>query len=125
MQGYYNNKTATEKVLKNGWFHTGDLAQKTYYGEVKILGRIKDTIVLLGGENVEPEKIETYINRSELIDNAVVVGQNQKRLKALVVPNKEKIMDFAENKKIAYQDYESLINSQQIYDQIKQEIDQN
>jgi len=125
MQGYYNNKAATEKVLKNGWFYTGDLGQKTYYGEIKILGRIKDTIVLLGGENVEPEKIETYINRSELIDNSVVVGQNQKRLKALVVPNKEKIMLIAENKKITYQNYESLINSKEIYDQIKHDIDRN
>jgi len=125
MQGYYNNKQATEKVLKDGWFHTGDLAVKTYYGEVKILGRIKDTIVLSGGENVEPEKIETYINRSELIDNSVVIGQNQKRLKALVVPNKEKVMDIAANKKIAYKDYESLINLQEIYDQIKKDIDEN
>ncbi|MBN2546429.1 MAG: AMP-binding protein [Spirochaetes bacterium] len=125
MQGYYSNKAATDKVLTNGWFHTGDLAVKTYYGEVKILGRIKDTIVLSGGENIEPEKIETYINRSELVENSVVIGQNQKRLKALVVPNREKIIDMAADKKISYSDYESLINSDKIYDQIRKEINEN
>ena len=125
MQGYYSNRSVTKEVIKGGWFYTGDLAQKTYYGEIKIIGRIKDTIVLLGGENVEPEKIETYLNRSELIENAVVFGQNQKKLKALIVPNKEKIIGLAEDKKIEYKDYEGLINTREIYNEIKHEIDRN
>jgi long-chain acyl-CoA synthetase len=125
MKGYYKNEEATDRVLKDGWFHTGDLAARTYYGDIMILGRIKDTIVLIGGENVEPEKIETYLMQGNLISNAVVVGQNQKRLKALIVPEKEKIMELASEKKIEYKDYVNLINSQDIYNEIQKEIDEN
>jgi len=125
MKGYYKNEEATNKILKNGWFHTGDLVTRTYYGEIKVLGRIKDTIVLLGGENVEPEKIETHITKSVYISNAVVIGQNQKRLKALIVPDKDKIIELAATKNIVYENYESLINSTEIYEEIKREIDEN
>ena len=89
MKGYYKSEEATEKVLKDGWFNTGDIGIYTYNDCLKIVGRSKDTIVLLNGENIEPIPIEAKICESSLIDQCMVVGQDQKQLGALVVPSLE------------------------------------
>ncbi|MDZ4724737.1 MAG: long-chain fatty acid--CoA ligase [Leptospira sp.] len=87
MAGYYKNPEATNKVLKDGWMNTGDLGLMTANDCLKIVGRTKETIVLLGGENVEPVPIEAKLLESEWIDQIMVVGQDRKFLSALVVPN--------------------------------------
>ncbi|MGI8905430.1 MAG: AMP-dependent synthetase/ligase [Candidatus Sumerlaeaceae bacterium] len=88
MSGYYNNVEATAKVLsEDGWFNTGDLGWIAASGDLVISGRAKDTIVLVGGENVEPEPIEDAARKSPLIQQIVCVGQDQKTVGALVVPN--------------------------------------
>jgi len=88
MSGYYNNQDATDKVLKSdGWFVTGDLGWLTHDGDLVITGRAKDTIVLSSGENVEPEPIEDACRKSPLIQQIMLVGQDQKTLGALVVPD--------------------------------------
>ena len=87
MRGYYQNPERTREVLTDdGWFNSGDLGHRDRHGNYWITGRAKDTIVLAGGENVEPEPIETLIKTSPLIEQAVVVGQDQKALGALIVP---------------------------------------
>lgn len=88
MLGYYKKPEWTAKVIdQQGFFNTGDLGLLTWDNEIKILGRVKDTIVLLGGENVEPLPIENKLKENELIAQAVVVGQDQKYLGALLVPD--------------------------------------
>ncbi|TGM68747.1 long-chain fatty acid--CoA ligase [Leptospira levettii] len=87
MAGYYKNPEATNKVLVAGWLNTGDLGIFTSNHNLRIVGRSKETIVLLGGENVEPVPIESKILESEWIDQCMVVGQDQKFLSALVYPN--------------------------------------
>jgi long-chain acyl-CoA synthetase len=90
MRGYYENPTRTKEVLTDdGWFNSGDLGHCDANGNFWITGRAKDTIVLAGGENVEPEPIETLIKTSPLIEQAVIVGQDQKALGVLIVPNKD------------------------------------
>lgn len=90
MRGYYENPSRTKEVLTDdGWFNSGDLGHCDGNGNFWITGRAKDTIVLAGGENVEPEPIETLIKTSPLIEQAVVVGQDQKALGVLIVPNKD------------------------------------
>lgn len=89
MRGYYLDEDATAKVIRDGWFNTGDLGLMTYNHSLKIVGRTKETIVLLGGENVEPVPIENKLTQSELILQSMVVGQDQKYLAALIVPNPE------------------------------------
>jgi long-chain acyl-CoA synthetase len=87
MRGYYENPSRTKEVLSDdGWFNSGDLGHRDEHGNFWITGRAKDTIVLAGGENVEPEPIETLIKTSPLIEQAVVVGQDQKALGVLIVP---------------------------------------
>lgn len=86
MQGYYKDPETTSRVLRDGWFNTGDIGMVTFNDCLKILGRSKDTIVLLNGENVEPTPIESRLVHSPLIDHCMVVGQDQKHLAALIVP---------------------------------------
>lgn len=93
MQGYYRETEKTNAIIdSNGWLNSGDLLMWTAQGDLKFAGRAKDTIVLSGGENVEPEPIENSLKQSEYFTHVVVVGQDQKTLGALIVPNKEKIL---------------------------------
>ena len=96
MKGYYNQPDETAKVLlPDGWINTGDLGMLTYDNEIKITGRAKDTIVLRGGENVEPLPIEQKLTESIYVDHAILQGQDQKMLGVLLVPNQESLLDFA------------------------------
>lgn len=96
MKGYYNQPELTAEVLQEGWFNTGDLAIRSWNGDLMIRGRAKDTIVLRSGENVEPFPIECKINESLYITQSVVVGQDKNCLGALILPCKEEILKFAE-----------------------------
>jgi long-chain acyl-CoA synthetase len=87
MKGYYKDPEATARVLRDGWLATGDLGVMTFNDCLRIVGRCKETIVLLGGENVEPLPIESKLLESPLIDQCMVVGQDQKHLGVLVVPS--------------------------------------
>jgi long-chain acyl-CoA synthetase len=87
MQGYFRSPEETAKVVRKGWLNTGDLGVFTFNDCLKILGRTKDTVVLLSGENIEPVPIENRISQSELVANCMVVGQDKKYLGLLVVPD--------------------------------------
>jgi long-chain acyl-CoA synthetase len=88
MQGYYKNPEATAKAIDpQGWFDTGDLGYVSKWDDLVITGRAKDTIVLSNGENIEPQPIEDACIRSTYIDQVVLVGQDQKQLGVLIVPN--------------------------------------
>ncbi len=94
MQGYYKKPEATEKAIDSeGWFNTGDLGWITSTGDLVLTGRAKDTIVLSNGENIEPQPLENACLRSPYIDQIMVVGQDQRCLGALIVPN----MDILQN----------------------------
>jgi long-chain acyl-CoA synthetase len=93
MKGYYKNGEATLKVLKDGWMNTGDIGVFTKSGQLAIRGRAKDTIVLRSGENLEPVPIETLLAQHPLIEQAVVVGQDQKNLGVLIWPEYDKLVD--------------------------------
>ncbi len=89
MLGYWNNKEETDKVLKNGWLHTGDIGvfENNY---LKITDRKKDILITPGGDNISPLKIENELINSEIIDQAIVYGDNKPYLVALLVLNYEK-----------------------------------
>jgi len=120
MKGYYRNPEKTaEAFTVDGWLHTGDLAIMTIHNELKIKGRIKDTIVLRGGENLEPLPIEMKLGESRYIKAAVVVGQDKKFLGSLILVDEEEIKNYADENGIQYDTYEDLLNSepiQKLYD---------
>ena len=97
MQGYYNNPEATAKAIDNeGWFNSGDLGWLTEQNDLVLTGRAKDTIVLTNGENIEPQPIEDACSRSPYIDQIMLVGQDQKSLGALIIPNIEALEKWAQ-----------------------------
>jgi long-chain acyl-CoA synthetase len=96
MQGYYQNPEATTKAIDpEGWFDTGDLGWLSPGNDLVLTGRAKDTIVLTNGENIEPQPIEDACIRSPYIDQMMLVGQDQKCLGALIVPNFEALQQWA------------------------------
>lgn len=123
MEGYYKKPDVTAEVLTNdGWLNTGDLVLFTHDGEFRIVGRSKETIVLLGGENIEPQPIEDAILQSDAIDQVMVVGQDQKFLGALVVPNEEKMIEFAQAEGLSYVETEEILGDERFHGHIHEEI---
>ncbi|MFP4383369.1 MAG: AMP-dependent synthetase/ligase [Spirochaetia bacterium] len=117
MKGYYKKPEETAKIMKeDGFLDTGDLGKLTWNNELKILGRVKDTIVLLGGENVEPTPIEEKLKESEYIDQAILLGQDQKFLAALIVPDNESVESWAKQNNISYIDFDQLLQSPEVHD---------
>ena len=124
MKGYYKRPDLTEQIIdSNGWLNTGDLGIMTYDDEIKISGRAKDTIVLLGGENIEPIAIEFAICGSDYIESAVLLGQDKRYVCALIVPSRDAILEYAKENGPAFLDYEKLLDEQFIKDLIRKEID--
>ncbi len=90
MLGYWNKKKETEKVIINGWLHTGDIGEiDPNDGYLKITDRKKDIIVSAGGDNISPAKIENMITNEPEIEQCMVYGDKKNYLVALIVPNKE------------------------------------
>ena len=102
MNGYYKNPEATQKAIDpEGWFDTGDLGLITPTNNVVLTGRAKDTIVLLNGENIEPQPIEDACVRSPYIDQIMLVGQDQRSLGAVIVPNLDALLKWAQGQSLA------------------------
>ncbi len=88
MLGYWNNEEETNKVLKDGWLHTGDIGIFEN-GYLKITDRKKDILITPGGENISPVKIENELSNSKFIDQSIVYGDNKPYLVALLVLSEE------------------------------------
>ena len=122
MKGYYKRPDLTRLVLdENGWLNTGDLGIWTHRGEFALNGRAKDTIVLAGGENLEPVPIEAKLCESEFIEQAIVLGQDKKYLAALIVLNKQRIEEYLKEKEIPYL-ADKLYQMQEVRSLIEQTI---
>jgi len=101
MRGYYKNKEKTSEVLKDGWFHTGDIGYIDDDGFLYITGRIKSMIVLGGGKKVFPEEIEEVMSKSKLIKEMCVVGlkamsglkAGTEEVFAVIVPNTDEFTE--------------------------------
>ena len=123
MKGYYKNPEMTAKVMTvDGWLDTGDLAIFTIHDELQIKGRIKDTIVLRGGENLEPLPIEMKLAESRYIKAAVVVGQDKRYLGALILINSDEVQTYAEENGIQYDTFENFLNSEVVHKLFETEI---
>ena len=124
MKGYYKQPELTAEVISEGeWFNTGDLVIKTYNGEIIVKGRQKDTIVLRSGENVEPLPIEDKLSESIYISQAVVVGQDENCLGALIIPDLDNICQYAKQQNIDFSDKKQLLKDEEIKKLIYKEME--
>jgi|TARA_B100001093_G_scaffold352391_1_gene336857 long-chain acyl-CoA synthetase len=89
MLGYWNQKEETEKVLKEGWLHTGDIGELDQNNYLKITDRKKDIIVNLGGDNISPSKIENILCLNQFIKQSFVYGDKKNYLVSIIICDKE------------------------------------
>ena len=121
MLGYYENEEETNKVLKDGWFYTGDLGYIDKDGFIFITGRQKNMIVLKNGKKIFPEEIETLVNRIDLVEECMVFGmpdevdKNDVKLSVKVVYNKDEVIQKYGD--ISFDEIRDII-----WDRIKNEV---
>ena len=118
MQGYYKNEEATNEAIVDGWFHSGDIGKFDEDGLLRITDRKKSLIVTSGGKNVAPQPMEVSLTSSKYIEQCNVVGDDRNFISALIVPNKENLISWAEDKGLASLDYKSLCAHPDAYDMI-------
>ncbi|MBU5637528.1 long-chain fatty acid--CoA ligase [Geomonas sp. Red69] len=122
MIGYYKDETATREVLSDGWLRTGDIGRLE--GEfVVISDRKKDLIVTAGGKNIAPQPIENLLKRDKYISQAYVYGDKRPYLTALLVPTLEKLLEFAQEKRIVYTDLEELVVHEPVLELYRQRVE--
>lgn len=122
MKGYYKMEAETQEAIKDGWFCTGDVGNLDEEGFLTITDRKKDLIVTAGGKNVAPQPIENILKTNAYVSNAVIIGDKRKFISALVVPNFEKLVEYADANNINYSDYSDLVENDQIMNFVESEI---
>ena len=123
MKCYYKQPELTAEAVQEGWFNTGDLVVRTVGEEIIVKGRAKDTIVLRSGENVEPLPLENKLVESPYIAQAVVVGQDQNSLGALIIPQKENIKKFAEEQGLDTENFSAVLKSEEVRNLMFKELE--
>jgi long-chain acyl-CoA synthetase len=123
MKGYYKKEAETREVFEDGWFKTGDIGHIDGDGFLVITDRKKDIIVTSGGKNVAPQPIENLLKTIPYVSTAVVIGDRKRFVAALIVPNFEKLEEYARNVGIAFKDRGELVRNEQVVNFIKAEVD--
>ena len=124
MLGYYKRPDATAEVIdKEGWFHTGDIGIMDEGKYLKITDRKKEIFKTSGGKYIAPQMIENKMKEISLIEQAMVIGENQKFASALIVPSFVKIKELYAKQGKTYPGNEEAIRNPEIIKTIKDGID--
>ena len=107
MKGYFKDSQATAECMRDGWFRTGDLGSLDATGRLRVLGRAKDTIVLSTGKKVSSSIVEQVLSHCPVIQSAVVLGNQRKFLSAVIVPQWDKVQEFAAERNLPLLDLDS------------------
>jgi len=108
MRGYYKDPEGTQETFQDGWFKTGDIGYLEN-GFLFITDRKKELIITAGGKNIAPQPIENLLKRDKYISQAIVFGDRKPYLTALLVPTLERLIEFALENKINYNDLADLV----------------
>lgn len=95
MHGYWRNPTESERVLKDGWLHTGDIGEIDTAGRIRITDRKKDLIVNDKGDNIAPQKVEGMLTLQPEIGQAMIHGDRRPHIVGLLVPDAEWTREWA------------------------------
>ncbi len=123
MRGYYKMEDETREAIKDGWFYTGDIGYLDEDGFIVITDRKKDIIVTAGGKNVAPQPIENALKTNTYVADVLVIGDKRKFMSALIVPNFEKLEEYASFNKIPYETRLDLIKKEEIVKFLEAEVD--
>lgn len=119
MTGYYNKPEATaEAFMEDGFFRTGDAGYLNENNEIILTERIKDLYKTSNGKYIAPQMIETRMTEDRFIDQIAVIGDERKFVSALIVPNFQKLREYADEHNIAYTSNEELTANKELRDYI-------
>lgn len=113
MLGYYKNKKATAAVLRDGWFHTGDLGYCDADGNYHITGRSKNVIVTKGGKNIYPEELEAYLNNDPVVLESLIFGEakdGDETVAVEVVPDEDAIREKTGKEELSSDDVQKAVH---------------
>lgn len=116
--GYWKNPEASREAFEDGWFKTGDIAEISDAGVIRIVDRKKDLIVTAGGKNVAPQNIENMLKSSPLISQAVVHGDRRNYLTALITLDEEALRKFAEKHGLPDGSFAALTQLSQVHKEV-------
>lgn len=123
MMGYLNDKEKTNEVLKDGYFHTGDIGIVDKDGFLKITDRKKEMFKTSGGKYIAPQLIENAMKQSRFIEQIMVIGDGEKMPAAFVQPDFEFVKQWASRKGLSLSSNEEVANSKEVRERIKEEIE--
>jgi long-chain acyl-CoA synthetase len=123
MQGYYKEPEMTAEVIKNGWFHTGDIGilEGRY---LKITDRKKEMFKTSGGKYIAPQAMENKFKESPLIEQLIVVGADRNYPAALIVPSFDGLREYCKRKEIAYTTDAEMIQNEQVQEKYLSEVEE-
>jgi long-chain acyl-CoA synthetase len=121
--GYYRDPEATAATLQDGWLRTGDVAEEDPDGQLRIVDRKKAIFVTAGGKNVSPSLVENTLKVSPYVKEAVVVGDGEKFLAALVQIDFENVGQWATERRLPYTNFKSLTQLPEVLDLVSAEVD--
>lgn len=124
MMGYYKDQEKTNEVLKEGYFHTGDIGVIDNDGFLKITDRKKEMFKTSGGKYIAPQVIENAMKQSTFIDQIMVIGEGQKFPAALIQPNFETVEAWAAKKGITLTKGEVWSDNKKVHEKIFDEVSQ-
>ncbi len=125
MQGYFKDDLKTAEVIKNGYFHTGDIGVIDSEGFLKITDRKKQLFKTSGGKYIAPQLIENKMKQSLFIEQIMVIGEGQKMPAALIQPAFEYIEIWIKNQKLPIDpSIEAICSSQEVIDAIQKDLDE-
>ncbi|MBS1647765.1 MAG: long-chain fatty acid--CoA ligase [Bacteroidetes bacterium] len=124
MLGYYKQPALTKEAIDSeGWFHTGDIGIIEDQKFLKITDRKKEIFKTSGGKYITPQYIENKLKESRFIEQAMVIGENEKFPAAFVVPAFPFVKEWCAKHNISYQNNEDIVSNSQVRERIEKEID--
>ncbi len=121
--GYWRRPEATAEVLDaDGWLHTGDVGEWVDETHLRIVDRIKDIIITAGGKNISPSEIENALKASPFVKEAVIIGDRQPYLTALIGIEYDTVADWAARRRIEFTTYRDLASKQEVVELITEVV---
>ncbi|MGW6933229.1 AMP-dependent synthetase/ligase [Lentzea sp. NPDC054927] len=117
--GYWQDPESTQRVLSDGWLHTGDVGEWVDETHVKITDRMKDIIITAGGKNIAPSELENALKTSPYIKEAVVIGDQRAYLVALIGIELDTVGHWAQQRKITYTTYRDLSEKPEVLELVQ------
>jgi len=121
--GYHNNPEAYEEVMRDGWFHTGDLGELDDDGFLRVTGRKKEILVTAAGKNVSPAVLEDRLRANPLVSQCIVVGDGRPFIAALVTLDEEMLPIWAENHDLGEITLEQARNHEAVRAEVQSAVD--